>query len=106
MSETRHFVSSYDENAPLPRLGTRWVWELEKPHARALIEVVAVFWNGEEWWVRTSTLLPLDGWDNSKTLVNDLSRFWEAVTAVGGWQRGHMVERRAAVSVGGGEEEK
>ena len=93
--------SSYEPTAKLPRKGTRWVWEADASHAISLIEVVEVFWNGEEWWVRTRSLLPpvrrvgitafVD--PDPPTDVNDLSRFWEAVTPVGGevtkrfWER-------------------
>lgn len=78
-------VSSYDENAPRPKVGTRWVWEIDNPGARELIEVTEVMWNGEEWWVRTKPLLggpPLNVMGNPEPL-NDLGRFWEAVTPVG-----------------------
>lgn len=80
----RH-VNSYDERASLPGLDSIWVWELDQPHARELIQVVDVFWNGEEWCVRTKTLLPhrepFPG-DPEPTYLNDVSRFWEAVTPV------------------------
>lgn len=88
MSKPRGRVSSYNPNAPLPGVGSIYVWELDVPHACELIKVVEVFWNGEEWWVRTENL-------HSRTLVNsfyprhadavqlnDLGRFWEAVTPV------------------------
>jgi hypothetical protein len=81
-------VSSYDPDAPLPGVGSIYVWELDQPDACELIEVTDVFWNGEEWWVRSKRL-------HYRTLVNafyprssdiehlnDLSRFWEAVTPV------------------------
>ena len=77
-------VSSYQRNAYVPRIGTRWIWEIDSP-ARALIEVVETKWNGEEWWVRTRTLLPrverMPGQDE-ETNLNDLSRFWEACVPV------------------------
>ncbi len=80
-------VSSYDRRAPLPGIGSIWVWELDVPHACELIKVVEVFWNGEEWWVRTERLhKPLVNlWypDNpSAVQLNDIGRFWEAVTPV------------------------
>lgn len=77
-------VNSYDENAPLPGIGSIWVWELDSPSARELIEVVEVFWNGEEWWVRTKTLLPNLTFPGSgrDTALNDVGRFWEACTPV------------------------
>lgn len=87
-------VSSYDADARLPKIGTRWAWEIDKAHARELIEVADVFWNGEEWWVRTKTLLP--NWSippSAGVHLNDLSRFWEAVAPVGGSMHG-LTERR------------
>lgn len=77
-------ISSYDRSAPRPRVGSRWVWEIDLPHARALVEVVEVRWNGEEWWVRNRVLLGSDMFGRpAKPLAwNDLSRFWEACTAV------------------------
>jgi hypothetical protein len=78
-------VNSYDANAPVPKDGSRWVWEADTPHARALIEVVESVWNGEEWFVRTRTLLPrvtVFPGDEEKVYVNDLGRFWEACIPV------------------------
>jgi hypothetical protein len=82
-------VNSYDPNARVPKLGSRWVWEIDKPHACALLEVIEVIWNGEEWWVRTQAL-----WEPvpaallrpsaGPIALNDVGRFWEAVTPVGG----------------------
>lgn len=77
-------VSSYDRGAPRPKIGTRWVWEIDSPSARSLIEVTEVEWNGEEWWVRTKAILP-DVYPSRSVgeALNDLGRFWEAVTPVG-----------------------
>lgn len=74
------YVSSYDPNAKLPGIGSIWVWEIDA--CPELIEVTEVFWNGEEWWVRTRpwnarTIVPLE-----QTNLNDVGRFWEAVTPV------------------------
>src|SRR2546430_1190740 len=81
-------VSSYDLKAPIPAVGSRWVWEIDKPWARELIEVVEVKWNGEEWWIATESLI------NNLTFLsgagphwNDLSRFHEAVVPVGTYGR-------------------
>ena len=78
-------IDSYDPDARLPKPGTRWVWEIDKPWARELIEVAGSFWNGEEWWVKTirlgETHLPAG---ERREDLNDLSRCWEAVTPVGG----------------------
>lgn len=82
------YVSSYDHDAPRPKVGSRWVWEIDQPHARTLVEVTEVVWNGEEWWVTTVDL-------PTETLIgetprpgreswNDVGRFWEAVTPIGG----------------------
>lgn len=78
-------ISSYEETARRPRPGTLWVWEPDTP-ARALVKVIEVKWNGEEWWVITESLLPrCDPWPpvtdpkyNPNYAWNDLSRFWEA----------------------------
>jgi hypothetical protein len=83
----RKRVSSYNPRAPLPGVGSIYVWELDVPHACELIKVVEVFWNGEEWWVRTERLhAPLANlWyppNPAAVQLNDLSRFWEAVTPV------------------------
>jgi hypothetical protein len=77
-------VNSYDENAILPKLGTRWVWELDEPHARTVVEVAEVKWNGEEWWVGTKTLLPNLTYPPSGREIewNDVSRFFEACLPV------------------------
>src|SRR5690349_17720254 len=81
------YVSSYEPNARVPKIGSRWVWEIDKPHARELIEVTKVIWDGEEWWVQTKSLLGhgrcgLPSLDPADPL-NDLSRFWEAAEPVG-----------------------
>ena len=78
-------IDSYDLQAHTPAIGSRWVWEVDTPQARAIIEVIGVKWNGEEWWVRTRTLLPNFSYPPAGTdkYDNDLSRFAEAVTPVG-----------------------
>jgi hypothetical protein len=81
MSRTRR-VNSYDPNAPLPGVGSIYVWELDEPHACELIKVTEVFWNGEEWWVRTVRLHAPAVFGEPPGHLNDLSRFWEAVTPV------------------------
>lgn len=77
-------ANSYDPKARVPKIGSRWVWEIDKPAARELIEVTEVLWNGEEWWVRTKMLLGRGVIFSPGGALNDLSRFWEAVTPVGG----------------------
>lgn len=76
-------VSSYDPNAPRPEVGSVWVWEIDQPTARELIRVTEVFWNGEEWWVRTDALRVRTDTSPPASHLNDLSRFWEACTPVG-----------------------
>ena len=73
-------ISSYDANAPRPKIGSRWVWEPDLPYAIAVIEVVEVIWNGEEWWVKTKDLLGNNAYPPTgrETELNDLSRFFEA----------------------------
>jgi hypothetical protein len=80
----RKRVSSYNPDAPLPGIGSIYVWELDLPHACELIKVTEVFWNGEEWWVRTVRLHDAlaNSVFSSGPHLNDLSRFWEAVTPV------------------------
>lgn len=82
---TTHLMS-YQRFAHTPALGTRWVWELEYAHARCLIEVQAVAWNGEQWWIETVCLLgdPRNHDDIGDVTMHDLDRFTEAVTPVGG----------------------
>lgn len=89
------YVNSSDPDAPLPKVGTRWVWEIDSAAARALVEVAEVKWNGEEWWVGTVALMP-DSYPSSGRPVewNEIGRFWEAVTVVGGAVTGLLMERR------------
>lgn len=49
----------FPETIRVPKPGSHWVWGLDKPHARALVQVVNVRWNGEEWLVETRSLLPV-----------------------------------------------
>lgn len=71
---------SYDRNALRPLPGTLWAWEPRAEHARALVEVTSVRWNGEEWFVGTKALLARDtfGAVGDGEICNDLDRFWEA----------------------------
>lgn len=73
--------NSYDPAAPVPAVSTRWVWEIDSPHARCLIEVVEAKWNSEEWWVKVRTL---GGYESHWV---DLGRFFEAVTPIGATPR-------------------
>jgi hypothetical protein len=84
-------VSSYDPDALVPEVGSRWIWEAGKPHAQVTIRVTDARWNGEEWWVcsvaedvppgppRVGTW---HGVEPGKPYWNDLGRFWEAVSPV------------------------
>jgi hypothetical protein len=80
----RRSVDSCNPNAKRPRVGSIWVWELDSPRACQLIVVLGVTWNDEEWWVETKRLHDdmLESLGGPSTALNDLSRFWEAVTAV------------------------
>lgn len=72
-------VSSYDRDAPVPAVGSRWIWERGNPRAQVTIKVTGLNWNGEEWWVEASVVHPpLPG----GPYWNDLDRFWEAVSPV------------------------
>lgn len=77
------YIDGTNVKARIPEIGSKWVWELDKPHATELIEVVKVYWNGEEWWVRTRRYPDVVPPELAKTYPNTLSRFSEAVTAVG-----------------------
>jgi hypothetical protein len=91
-------VDSYDPLAKTPLVGSCWVWEIDKPHARELVEVTEVKWNGEEWWVRSKGLLRAQvafGRDGDEPW-NDLSRFMQAVTPVGGTTHS-LLEQRSAI---------
>ena len=71
----RKRINSYDQDAPVPIVGSKWTWEPNKPHARVGIVVVEVKWNGEELWVTTRS-------DDGTIAFNDIGRFWEAVDDV------------------------
>jgi hypothetical protein len=74
----------------VPKVGTLWIWGIESPHGRQLVKVDEVFWNGEEWWVDCRVLagsVPIGEQnfiDESGVYGNELDRFWEAATPVGG----------------------
>lgn len=82
MSEAQNDTSTTDEKKLralewlLPRVGSRWTWEPDKPHARQEITVAEVKWNGEEWWVLC------DGEGGRWRYWNDLGRFIEACVFV------------------------
>jgi hypothetical protein len=61
-------------NLVLPAVGSVWWWEPEKPHARALVQVDEVEFNGEEWVVWCSD--PND--KSAEWYWNELSRWVEA----------------------------
>ncbi len=64
-------VNSYDRDAPIPGVGSRWVWEPDVPHARDDIVVTEALWHSAEWWVTTVGR-------RSGTCWNDVGRFWQA----------------------------
>jgi hypothetical protein len=72
----RPYVSGYRRGAPRPKVGTYWIWEPNKPHAYAHVEVVEVKWNGEEWMIGLRELT------GDRIYWNDLDRFWEACVAL------------------------
>jgi hypothetical protein len=59
-----------------PTVGSVWCWEPLKDHAREMVAVSAVTWNGEECWVESVT--ESDG----KRCWNDLGRWVEATVLV------------------------
>lgn len=64
-------IDSYNRDAPIPEMGSEWVWERDNLCAQEAIVVIGTRWNGEEWWILTQ--------GSCGTYWNDLSRFWEAV---------------------------
>ena len=60
----------------LPKVGDIWEWEPLKPHAREVVWVTEVQWNGEEWWIESE---PLAG---GRRCWNDASRWVEATVLV------------------------
>jgi hypothetical protein len=92
------YVDSYDKNAPLPRIGTKWIWEIDSDEARSLMEVTAIKWNGEEWWIQTQQILADRFSEIGTRNWNDVGRFWEAVTVVNGAITGQVVMRRPEVT--------
>jgi hypothetical protein len=69
-AKTSDHFNSYEQRADLPAVGSTWVWEPLKAHARENVTVTEVKWNGEEWWVETES--------RKGKYWNDLSRFWGA----------------------------
>lgn len=77
-------------HALTPALGSRWVWEVDEPAARCIIEVTGVKWNGEEWFVKARSLLPNPAFTTPATpdeVWNSLDRFREACQQVGNPRR-------------------
>lgn len=94
-------ANEYDPNALLPKIGTVWIWEIRSPLAMAVIRVFDVFWNGEQWFVATQTLLGSktmygDEIDRESEHVNELGRFWEAVTPTHRWSSKDIEKVKAA----------
>lgn len=61
----------------LPRVGQRWHWRPDAPHASIILRVTEVVWNGEEWWITT---VPVCG---DRPSWNDLSHFMESAVLIG-----------------------
>lgn len=70
----------------VPSIGSTWIWEPEKPHARQYVRVTDVHWNGEEWWVESERLNGLlkarPPLPDGKRYWNELSRWVEATVLV------------------------
>jgi hypothetical protein len=78
---------SYDPNAKAPEVGSRWVWEIDAPHAIDVVVVTQTKWNGEEWLVACRSLLPQRHRHVPEVIEepwNTLSRFREACSPIGG----------------------
>lgn len=71
----------------LPQIGSMWLWEPEKPHARMLVRVTSVWWNdiSNEALVESETVQDLSN-GSFPTPVgrhwNDFSRWIEATVLV------------------------
>ena len=63
-------------NTIVPRQGQVWYWEPERPHARCMLTVLEVKWDGEEVWIKTKQ--HRTGEEN----WNELSRWVEATVLV------------------------
>jgi len=69
-------------NLDIPMIGSLWVWEKDKPHAREDVVVTAVNYNDRSGDVLVETeRSDRKAFGNHKLSAwNDLDRFWEAVT--------------------------
>jgi hypothetical protein len=72
----------------VPKDDTCWVWCLNGPRTRALIQVVKCEFNGEDWWVTTRTMPEapasmLAELTEPVENLNDIDHFWSMVTPVG-----------------------
>ena len=71
-----------------PAVGSQWVWEINKPHAIAVIEVTQVITNEDgETWVQSRILLGKQAMCSSTVVQdgycwNSLERFLEACSEV------------------------
>lgn len=59
----------------VPEVGSWWIWEPEKAHARQRIQVTATKWNGEEAWVKSTATNALG---EEVRCWNDFGRWIEA----------------------------
>jgi hypothetical protein len=88
-----------------PKIASKWIWRIDSPHARTLVEVVDVRHNGEEWWVYLRKLLTDVAIDVEMPDVPAsgvypilLGWFWESATPVGGWPEELSEEEPSAPS--------
>lgn len=65
----------------LPSLGSYWVWEPEKTHARELLEVFNIRWTGENFWIEARGIvslkthaIPFDRWTEATVLDDPIPR--------------------------------
>ena len=55
----------------VPSVGSVWMWEPDKAHAREPATVTAVTWNGEEVWIESESF-------EGKRCLNEFSRWIQA----------------------------
>lgn len=74
--------NSYIPDRPPIEQGDVYTWEANSAHARCVVQVIEVFYNGEEWWVLTETLEPTVAGDDleGQQCWNDAGRFLQAAT--------------------------
>lgn len=68
----------------VPRVGSIWIWEPLKPHARQKARVTAVRWNGEEVWVEAANERGQLTWNELSHWVESTVLLHTAAEAQGG----------------------